>query len=129
MASLLSDILNDLYKDKINLMKQQPEIIKKEYIPYIYNRFIKGNIDCLFDVQEMNKAHFLDKDMQYDYYIHALSKKKRYSKYVKRDKEEKHLKLIKHYFNFNISKAKIALSLLSEDILTELHNKYNRHLQ
>jgi hypothetical protein len=125
--NILFDILNDLYYQKFNMMRIDPDRLKKEYSPYVINRFVKGNIDCLLDAQQMNLNPFLDKELQYDYYIYALSKKKRYSKYNKKDKEEELMKYLKDYFSFSTEKSKVALSLLSEETKGMLYDKYTQH--
>ena len=42
---------------------------KKDYPPYIINRCLSGHLDCVMFANEMNKYSFLDKDMQYSFYL------------------------------------------------------------
>ena len=72
----LKDWLNS-----INFTKETPEDPAeiKSYSPYIINRCLSGHLDCIMFANEMNKYSFLDKDMQYSFYLNTLRKKKRNS--------------------------------------------------
>ena len=48
----------------------------KEYPPYIINRCLSGNLDCIMFANEMNLHHSLDKDMQYSFFLNSLRKKR-----------------------------------------------------
>ena len=74
----LKDWLNSINFTKQNLVEEDPDAIKK-YSPYIINRCLSGHLDCVLFANEMNKYSFLDKDMQYSFYLNTLRKKKRFS--------------------------------------------------
>ena len=74
----LKDWLNSINFNKENLIEEDPSVIK-DYTPYIINRCLSGNIDSILFANEMNKYSFLDKDMQYSFYLNTLRKKKRFS--------------------------------------------------
>ena len=74
----LKDWLNSINFNKISLIEEYPSTIK-DYAPYIINRCLSGNIDSILFANEMNKYSFLDKDMQYSFYLNTLRKKKRFS--------------------------------------------------
>ena len=77
MSIELKDWLNSINFNKENLM-EDPDA-KKDYPPYIINRCLSGHLDCVMFANEMNKYSFLDKDMQYSFYLNTLRKKKRFS--------------------------------------------------
>ena len=81
MSIELKDWLNSINFTKENLVKEDPDAIKG-YAPYIINRCLSGNLDCVLFVNEMNKYSFLDKDMQYSFYLNTLRKKKRFSPWL-----------------------------------------------
>ena len=56
---------------------------------------------------EMNKHHFLDKDMQYSFYLNTLRKKKRFSPLGRKDKVTD-LECIKKYYGYSNEKASQA---------------------
>jgi len=63
---------------------------------------------------EMNKYHFLDKDMQYNFYLNTLRKRKRFSPWIRKDKITD-LELVKRYYGFSNEKASQALKILSPE--------------
>jgi hypothetical protein len=107
----LKDWLNSINFTKENLMEDQENI--KEYSPYIINRCLSGHIDCVMFVNEMNRYHFLDKDVQYLFYLNSLRKKKRFSPWLRKDKVAD-LECIKKYYGYSNEKASQALKILSK---------------
>ena len=88
--------------------------VKKEYAPFIINRCLSGHIDCVLFANEMNKHHFLDKDMQYSFYLNSLRKKKRFSPWLRKDKVTD-LECVKQYYGYSNEKASQALKILSKE--------------
>ena len=111
----LKDWLNSINFTKKNLMEEDPSL-KKDYAPYIINRCLSGNLDCIMFVNEMNKYSFLDKDMQYSFYLNTLRKKKRFSPWLRKDKVTD-LECIKTYYGYSNEKASQALKILSKEQL------------
>ncbi len=94
-------------------MEQDPDS-KKDYAPYIINRCLSGHLDCILFVNEMNKYSFLDKDLQYNFYLNTLRKKKRFSPWLRKDKVTD-LECIKTYYGYSNEKASQALKILSNE--------------
>ena len=67
----LKDWLNS-----INFTKEDLSEDMKSYPPYIINRCLSGHLDCVLFANEMNKNHFLDKDMQFHFLLNSIRKKK-----------------------------------------------------
>ena len=111
----LKDWLNSINQTKTNLIEEDPSVTK-EYPPYIINRCLSGHLDCIMFVNEMNKYHFLDKDMQYNFYINILRKRKRFSPWVRKEKVSD-LEFVKSYYGYNNEKASQALKILSKEQL------------
>ncbi len=111
----LKDWLNSINFTKENLMEQDPDS-KKDYAPYIINRCLSGHLDCILFVNEMNKYSFLDKDLQYNFYLNTLRKKKRFSPWLRKDKVTD-LDCIKTYYGYSNEKASQALKILSKEQL------------
>ena len=63
---------------------------------------------------EMNKYNFLDKDMQYSFYLNTLRKRKRFSPWLRKDKV-KDLECIKQYYGYSNEKASQALKILTKE--------------
>ena len=111
----LKDWLNSINFNKHNLIEEDSSVIK-DYPPYIVNRCLSGNLDCIMFVNEMNKYSFLDKDMQYNFYLNTLRKKKRFSPWLRKDKVTD-LQSVKQYYGYSNEKASQALKILSKQQL------------
>ena len=109
----LKDWLNSINFTKENLIEEDPSV-KKDYSPYIINRCLSGNLDCILFVNEMNKYSFLDKDMQYSFYLNTLRKRKRFSPWLRKDKVTD-LEIIKQYYGYSNEKASQALKILTRE--------------
>ena len=105
----LKDWLNS-----INFTKEDLSESIQDYPPYIVNRCLSGHIDCIMYVNEMNIAHYLDKDMQYSFYLNSLRKKKRFSPWLRKDKVID-LECVKQYYGYSNEKASQALKILTKE--------------
>ena len=113
MKTELKDWLNSINFNKDNLIEEDPSTIK-DYAPYIVNRCLSGHIDCIMYANEMNRYSFLDKDMQYSFYLNTLRKKKRFSPWLRKDKVTD-LEIIKQYYGYSNEKASNALKILTPE--------------
>lgn len=118
----LKDWLNSINFNKKNLIKENPDNIK-QYPPFIINRCLSGHLDCVLFANEMNKYHFLDKDMQYSFYINIIRKKKRFTPWIRKDKIED-LEFIKNYYGYSDEKAYQALKILSKDQIEFIKKRF-----
>ena len=107
----LKDWLNS-----INFTKEDLSEEVQSYPPYIVNRCLSGHLDCVLFSNEMNKYSFLDKDMQYSFYLNSLRKRKRFSPWIKKDKIQD-LDIVKQYYGYSNEKASQALRILSKEQL------------
>ena len=110
----LKDWLNSINFTKENLLEDPSTV--SEYPPYIINRCLSGQLDCVLFANEMNKYSFLDKDMQYTFYLNTLRKKKRFSPWLRKEKVTD-LQSVKQYYGYSNEKASQALKILSKQQL------------
>ena len=110
----LKDWLNSINFTKENLLEDPSTV--SEYPPYIINRCLSGHLDCVLFANEMNKYSFLDKDMQYTFYLNTLRKKKRFSPWLRKGKVTD-LQCVKQYYGYSNEKASQALKILSQQQL------------
>ena len=104
-----------------NVMKNDP-FAEKDYIPFLVNRGLSFFQDTILQVNEMNRNHFLDNKLQFDYLINNIRPRKRWSKWLKPDKID-NLELVKLYFGFGNEKAKDALEVLTNEDIEEIKSK------
>ena len=107
--------LNSINFNKHDLIEEDPSVIK-DYATYIINRCLSGTIDSILFANEMNKYPNLDKDMQYNFYLNTLRKKKRFSPWLRKEKVTD-LQSVKQYYGYSNEKASQALKILSKQQL------------
>lgn len=104
---------------KKNLMDSDEA--EKEYVPFVINRGLANQIDCIMFAQQMNIFHTLPKEMQYDFYLRGITKAKRYGKWAKKTEEDSKTSLkldsIQGYYGVNRDRAETYLNILTEEQL------------
>ena len=113
MMAELKDWLNSINFNKENLIEEDSTLVK-EYPPFIINKCLSGHLDCVLLANEMNRYHFLDKDMQYNFYLNILRKKKRFSPWLRKEKVSD-LEYVKQYYGYSNEKASQVLKILSDE--------------
>ena len=114
MSYELKEYLNAINFTKKNLMDSDDLLWQKKYPAFIVNKILSGFQDCVMLVNEMNRNHFVDKDMQFQFLLNSIRSKKRYSPFL-RSSKLKDLDVIKEYYGYNNDKAKTALDILTKD--------------
>lgn len=99
---------------------------EKEYNPFVINKSLSFNLDCLFHVCELNKYSGIPKKSQYQYLMGALEKKKRYGRWVRKEVLPADIELIKEAYGYSDADALIALEILSDKQLLELKQKLSK---
>ena len=94
----------------------------KKYPAFIVNKVLSGFSDTIMLVNEMNRNHFLDKDMQFQFLLNSIRSKKRYSPFLRASKI-KDIECVKEYYGYNNEKAKTALDILTKKELKLIKEK------
>lgn len=118
------DFIVAVSETKKNLFEDP--LAEKDYKPFIVNRGLSYFYDTVLYANEMNSRANIPNDWQFFYFLNTIPRKKRYSKWAKKDKETKALLLVKEYYGYSNEKAKEALSVLSEDQLTKIEEKLTK---
>jgi len=118
----LKNWLNSINQTKKNLIDEDPSL-EKDYSPYIINRIYSGHLDSVMFANEMNKYSFLEKKIQYDFYLNSLRSKKRFSPWLRKDKI-KDLDYVKRYYGYSNEKAQQALKILTKEQLNFIRLKF-----
>ena len=114
MSYELKEYLNAINFTKKNLMDSDDLLWQKKYPAFIVNKILSGFQDCIMLVNDMNRNHFVDKDMQFQFLLNSIRSKKRYSPFL-RSSKLKDLDVVKEYYGYNNEKAKVALDILTKD--------------
>ena len=122
MSYELKDYLNSINFTKKDLMKSEDKEWIKKYPAFIINKILSGFQDTVMLVNEVNRNHFLDKDMQYSFLLNSIRSKKRFSPFLRASKL-KDIDLVKEYYGYSNEKAKTVLDILTKDQLKLIKEK------
>ena len=118
----LFDFVNDINHKKENVLTEENE---SKYVPYVVNKSMSYFIDTIFQANEMNVRHTIDKRLQFDFLLNSVRSKKRFSKWAKPEKLEA-LEMIKEYYGYNMDKAKDVLDILNDDHINYIKVKLDK---
>ena len=122
MSYELKDYLNSINFNKKNLMNSDDKEWVKKYPAFIVNKILSGFSDTIMLVNEVNRNHFLDKDMQYQFLLNSIRSKKRFSPILRANKL-KDIEVVKEFYGYSNEKAKSALDILTKDQLKLIKQK------
>ena len=122
MSYELKEYLNAINHTKKNVMDSEDTMWVKKYPAFIVNKVLSGFQDTIMLVNEMNRNHFLDKDMQFQFLLNSIRSKKRYSPFLRASKL-KDIECVKEYYGYNNEKAKTALDILTKKELKLIKEK------
>ena len=122
MSYELKDYLNAINFNKKNLMDSEDTLWQKKYPYFIVNKILSGFQDCIMFVNEMNRNHFVDKDMQFQFLLNSIRSKKRFSPFLRANKL-KDIECVKEYYGYSNDKAKSALDILTKDQIKLIKEK------
>jgi len=117
----LKDWLNSINFTKDNLLEED-SYLSKEYPPFIINKCLSGHMDCIMQANEMNKYHFLDKDLQYNFYLNTLRKRKRFSPWLRKEKVSD-LDYVKRYYGYSNEKATEVMKILTPEQISYIKQR------
>ena len=122
MSYELKEYLNAINFTKKDLMKSEDELWQKKYPAFIVNKLLSAFSDTVMFVNELNRNHFLDKDMQFQFLLNSIRTKKRYSPFLRASKL-KEIECVKEYYGYSNDKAKAALDILTKDEIKIIKEK------
>lgn len=120
----LSDYLNAINYSKKDLFDTEDEYVSKEYTPFIVNKCLSYFPDTIHAVNEVNIRSHMDKKMQFHFLSSIIRPRKRFSKWIKKEKYD-NIELIKKYYGYSNRRAEEALPLLSDSQLSEIKESMN----
>jgi len=115
------DFVNSISLNKKNLMRdtENDTFSESQYEPFLANRALSYFTDTLLYANEMNKNTFLANKLQYEYLLHSVRSGKRFSKWAKKNENEK-IKAISNYYKVNLKVAEQYLKLLPSQRVDEI---------
>ena len=116
MYDLFKDYLPAINHTKKNLMNSDDPMWEKKYPAFMVNKVLSGFQDTVMLCNEMNRNHFLDRDMQFQFLLNSIRSKKRFTPFLKASKI-KDIECVKEYYGYSNDKAKSALAILTKEQL------------
>jgi NADH:ubiquinone oxidoreductase subunit len=118
------DFINAINDTKKNLF-EDPQA-SKDYSSFMINRGLSYFPDTVLYANEMNQHSTIPVDWQFFFFLNTIPKKKRFSKWSKKDKETKSIQLVKEYYGYSNERAKEALSVLTDNQLKMIEEKLEK---
>ena len=117
------DFLNSINYTKKNIMEQDI-LLEKQYVPFVVNRYLSYFPDTLLHSNKINQFPFLSKKDQYEYLLHSIRKRKRYSKWKKNETDsntEITIKNIMDYYECSRKRAEEYLEILNKSQISSIN--------
>jgi len=122
----LSEYLNAINHSKKPLMDTEDETVEKEYTPFVINRCLSYFIDTVLYSNVMNQHTHISSKMQFDYLLGSIRKRKRFSKWLKKEMSND-IDIIKEMYNYSDSKAKEVIELFTSEQIKEMDEYLHGH--
>ena len=97
--------------------------IDHQYPPFMVNRGLSYFIDTILFANEINQRAHMSKKMQYDFLFHSVRRKKRFSKWHKKEKDNKDIELIKEAYSYNRERAEEVYDMIDMKQLRKYMSK------
>jgi hypothetical protein len=115
------DFLNSINTSKKNLIREDGRSAS-EYTPYLMNKGLSQFPDTIMSANAMNMHHQLDKQMQYEFMLHAIRPRKRVGKWAKKEDAEV-AQTIADLFGCSIKRAEEIKATLGTKVVASLIEK------
>lgn len=110
-----------------NIMRgtDNDDLMEKDYEPFITNRAFSMFADTVYLANEVNRRHYLDKRLQYEFLLNSIRPRKRFAEWLKNESPED-VSIVREYYGYSTRKAIEALSVLSDKDLVTIKSKVQK---
>ena len=116
------DFLNSINDNKQDLFAD-PQA-EKDYNPFMVNRGLSYFPDTILYANEMNRNFDTPKEWQFQFLRLSIPKKKRFSKWHKKDNTTDLIKLIMRHYKYSEKRAYEVINILSPTQIEEIRASY-----
>ena len=118
------DFVNDINFGKKDIMtdSDNPELAEKTYNPFLTNRALSYFPDTIQFANMMNKNSHIDNMLQYSFLLNIIRKRKRFSKWFKKNDDDV-LQMVIDYYGYSVNKAKEVLKILNDEQIEFIREK------
>ena len=117
------EYLNAINSTKKDIMVD--DIAEKSYNSFMVNRSLSYFPDTVFAANEMNRYHQVDSRLQFDFLINIIRKRKRFSKWDKKQIDGD-IEMIQEYYGYNEQKAFQVLPLHTPEQIEIIRKKVSK---
>ena len=116
------EFVNAINQTKINLF-EDPQA-EKDYVPFVVNKALSYFPETLLYSNVVNQyCGSMSKKMQFDFYINAVPKGRRFSKWAKKQDVTDDMRAVMEYYKYSSKRALEAMSLLSDEQITQIKHR------
>jgi len=119
MSNGLFDYLNSINQTKNDIMENE-----SDYNNFMVARGLSYFPDTIMFANEINLYPSIDSRMHYDYLLHSVSSRKRFSKWFKPEKDQR-IDVVMKLLECNRDKASAALEILPKEIIDKAMEIYS----
>jgi len=112
------DFVNSINQNKKDLFEDP--LAEKDYVPFLVNKALSYYVDTIFFANEMNSRTHLSKRQQFDFLRFSVTKKKRYSKWHKKQIASEDISAVCEYYKYSQAKAYEVMSILTEQQIKDI---------
>ena len=115
------DFVKEIQYGKRDLMVDAQS--EKDYVPFVVNRALSYEMDCIVQANAMNQRHHVDKKLQFHYLINTIRSRKRpFHKWIKTETSDA-IDSIKLLFECSDRKARENLRILTTEQVELIQRK------
>ena len=116
------DVLNSINYSKEDILDADNE---SKYPAFMVNRGLSYFQDTVLLANEMNRNHHIDGRLQYDFLKGVIRKRKRFSKWAKKE-QIANVDVIKEYYGYSDAKAESVIDLIDQDQIDAMKSKMSK---
>ena len=118
------DFVNAITYSKAEMF-EDPQA-EKDYVSFIINRALSYFPDTVFFANEVNRNYNMPKKWQFDFLRFAIPKRRRFSKWAKKEAAADDLSAVQEFYKYSASKAAVALTMLTVDQVKDIKEQLTK---
>jgi hypothetical protein len=118
------DFVNSVTYNKTDLF-EDPQA-EKDYVPFVVNRALSYFPDTVLLANEMNRSSGIPKRWQFDFLRSSIPKRKRFTKWAKKDQSTADLLAVQEYYKYSTERALEAMTILSKEQIQQIKQQMDK---
>ena len=116
------DFINAITENKKDLF-EDPQA-SKDYTPFMINKGLSFYPDTILYANEMNQRVVIPTQWQFEFLKNSIIKKKRFSKWHKKDVQPEQVRLVMKHYKYSEKRAYEIIELLTPNQIEEIRLSY-----